>query len=221
MPLNNYQNVVQTSVNSCGAFALAAAMAEFNPNSLINGLDVNNLGLGYTLFNPAPFAQSLYQFTGNLLLDFATGQATYQYQSPAQDMNAPSALVVTALNLGVADNQIRVLYTAGGNTMFGAITVTNNGAGTNLLQTETALIAQTQVHVVGPTPYVLPANNEVHLLVVNNGTHWLALTNNEVYDPGTGFVGPYQSTVNPVTITYNNGGIVTQCSFTGIWIEFA
>jgi hypothetical protein len=221
MPLNNYQNVVQTSVNSCGAFALAAALTEVNPNGLINGLDVNNLGNGYSLFNPEPFAQCLYQFTGNLSLNFLTGQATYQYQSPAADMNSPSAIVTSAINFGVAANQIRVLYTTDGNNLFGAITVTNNGAGANLLQTETTLLAQANVNVVGPTPYVLPVNNQVHLLVVNNGTHWIALTKNAVYDPATGFVGAYQSAANPVTITYQNGGLVTVCNFTGIWIEFA
>ena len=222
MPLTRYQNVVQTTANSCGAFALAAALAHSNPESLIDCLDVNLVATGYTLFTPAPFAQSLYQFTGNLSLNFINAQATYQYQSPAQDMNAPSALVNTAINFGVAANRIRVFYTTGGNTLFGAIAVTNNGAGANLLATETTLLDEDNVIVNGPTPYALPVNPQVHLLVVNHGTHWIALTHDQVYDPATGFVGPYAPAGTPVnTINYHHGGAMTSYALSGVCIQFA
>lgn len=219
MPLNNYQGVIQTAATSCGAFALGAAIAEFHPAGLINALDVNNLGNGYTVFTPAPFSQSLYEFTGNLFINGQ--QATYRYQVPPQQMSSPSGMVMCALGRGIAAHRIAVRYTVAGNAMFGAIQVTNNGAAANLLLTETNLITQVNVNVQGPALYAPPAANQVHLLVVDNGMHWIVITQNQVYDSASGFVGAYQYNANPTTITYQHNGIVTQCDFSGIWIAFA
>ncbi len=235
MPFNNYNNIVQATPNSCGAFALAAALSDLLPIPL-SILDVANPNNRYTVANPASataFAEYIYSITGNLLLNpLAHPQtATYQYQVPVADMNPPSALVYVASSLGVNAANIFADYNNAAAALFQAFGVTNFPApNPNLLATEINIIGGPPAYgnPVGPMNYgTLPAANEVHLLLVGNADHWIAINQNQVYDPGTGFVGAYTTTpgvvtaANPLTaINYNNGAPQVQ-NFCGLWIAMS
>lgn len=215
-----YNGVQQTTANSCGAFALAAALVHLGRIDATYILNTADLAQGFNQRRSALLAEFIYQSTGNLLLDHANGDATYQYLNPVSDMNAPSALACKATEFGVT--HINSFYNNAAGLVFSAFQVTNAGAGVNLLDTEINLINPPRYgNVNGPVDYdELPAINEVHLLLVNNNDHWVVISNNQLYNPGDGFVGPY--TANhplPLTaISYNNGAD-QHLPFCGLWMS--
>lgn len=237
MSFNNFNGIVQAPANSCGAFSLAAALDSFGiaqQTHQANLLNTANLSTGYNQAGPAvsntgtptAFAQSIYQVTGNLLLNILGGTSTYRYLNPVSDMNSPSALVYIATLFGVPPNNIAVRYTNAGMQTFEALTVTNNGAGGNLLATEinllTAIDQGRGMIIAGPVNYNgIPNGNNVQIVLVNNGQHWIALNNNQLYDPGTGYVGAYQLVGNGANLSFNySQGVITHVNtFSGIWIE--
>lgn len=220
-----YNNVVQTTPNSCGAFALAAALAHVGQVQITDILNTANLAQGFNQPGPQSLAQHIYQVTGCLDLDMANLNATYQYQAPVADMNPPSALAYMAVRFGINPANLSTNYNNAAELAFNAIAVVNNGGQGNLFLTEQALInPPVYGNVTGPLDYnVLPAANEAHLLLVNNNTHWIVINNNQVYDPGTGYVGAY-TVNNPfplATITYTVGNLVNVFQFDGIWIKLS
>jgi hypothetical protein len=223
MPFANYNGVVQTTPNSCGAFALAAALDHIGVANIMNVLDTANLANGFTQPGPQAFAQSIYQVTGCLDIDFGALTATYQYQAPVADTNPPSALAYMAVQSGAAAGNVLIRYNNAAFVAFAAIAVLNAGGAGNLLATEINLInAPAFGNVVGPINYLaLPAPGEAHLLLVSGNTHWIAINNLEVYDPATGFVGPYvvNAPLPLVNLTYVMGGMPHPYVFDGVWIS--
>jgi len=237
MPFNNYNGVVQNTPNSCGAFALAAALSDLK-NLPLKRLDTNNIVNRYTIntITPANFATSIYEITGCLLLQgnplnpLPPPTATYQYLAPVQDMNPPSALAYVASKMGILPAHIFVYYNNQAAQMFQAYAVTNPGTVGNLLNNEINIIGTAPVYgnPVGPTDYIaLPGPNQVDLLLVGNYDHWVAINANQIYDPATGFVGAYITTPNligagnPLTqLSYNNGAI-HNTNFCGVWIRMS
>jgi hypothetical protein len=220
-----FNNVIQTSPNSCGAFALAAALSHLGRVQITNVLNTADLAQGFNQPGPQSLAQLIYQVTGNLDIDFANLNATYRYQAPVADTNPPSALAYMAVRFGVTAANITINYNNAAEQAFSAIAVVNNGGAGDLLNTEIALInSPTYGNVNGNVNYgVLPAANEAHLLLVNNNTHWIVITNNQVYDPGTGFVGAYvvNHPLPLTTLTYILNGIVEAFQFSGLWIKLS
>ncbi|HWK04463.1 MAG TPA: hypothetical protein VNS58_12570 [Puia sp.] len=231
MPFTNFNGIVQTTANSCGAFALAAAMDNFGmplPNQNANLLSTANLATGYSVAGPvvssaggaSAFAESIYPVTGNLLLDLTVPDATYQYLAPVSDMNSPSTLAYVASLFGFAPV---VYYDATGFATFNGVVVTNPTGQGNLFDTEVAIMATEAAITVTPSLggyTTLPAANQVHILLVDNN-HWIAINNTQLYDPATGYVGVYNvnAPLPLVTITYMHNGIVEDYDFSGIWIE--
>ena len=230
MPFNNFNGVTQTTANSCGAFALAAALNDLGYLVIppLDRLDTANLANRYNV--PSQTAASvaaalkLYQVSGNLVMNAAVPNATYQYQNPVADTNPPSALVFLAHQNGVPVASVMTSYDANAAAMFGAFAVTNVGAAGNLLVTETALILGPPAYggVVGPIAYPGPpaAPGTIHILSVNNGAHWIAINDTQVYDSGTGFVGAYVYNVGPpAQITYAPPGVPPVVhQLDGLWI---
>ncbi|EHQ24869.1 hypothetical protein [Mucilaginibacter paludis] len=235
MSFNAFINIAQPAgSNSCGAFALAALLQNFGlqqQNQQAYLLNTENMASGYTQpgpevsYNndPLAFAQSIYQVTGILNTD-ATN-AVYQYLNPVSDMNPPSALVYIATLFGYPPDRITVQYNNAGMNMFSSLHVTNAGAGGTLLNTEITLLAGINdagnMIIAGPVNYSnRPNNTQLQMILVDNGTHWIALNSTQLYDPGTGEVGSYTDPVD-------NGG-VWSCTcpgtnrtydFSGIWIQ--
>jgi hypothetical protein len=231
MPFTNYNGIQQTTANSCGAFALAAAMDNFGmplPNQNAHLLNTANLAQGFdqavsvvSNTGAAAFGDSIYEVTGNLLLDLTVPEATYQYTAPAvSDMNSPSTLAYVASLFGFAPV---VYYDATGFATFNGVPVTNPTGQGNLFDTEVAIMA-TQAAITVTASLggytTLPAANQVHILLVDNN-HWVAINNTQLYDPATGYVGVYNvnAPLPLVTITYMYNGIVEDYNFSGIWIE--
>lgn len=240
MSFNSFDNVVQTTTNSCGAFALAAALVNFDladqttQACLLNTADLKK---GYTASGPSvvysgaasAFAESIYQVTGNLLLGT---DATYEYDTPTNvNMNPPSALVYVATLFGHPPGTIAVKYTGAGMGLFEPLGVTNKGWGANLFATEInllSLIAGSSAMVIaGPMDYAGKPKTEgfVQIVLVNDGGHWLAISNNQLYNPGDGYVGNYQLAIDQdnVSFEYITGVEPDQKTnkyvFSGIWIE--
>ena len=226
MSFNAYNNVVQTTPNSCGAFALAAALSHLNHAQLTNKLNAADVSQGFSVPDPQGFAQSIYQVTGNLFIDFVHGNATYRYQAPVADMNPPSALAFMAVLHGVDPNNININYNQVADLAFNSINVLNNGGAGNLLDTETAIINIPPVlgNIHGPVNYdALPGPGKAHLLLVNNKQHWIVINDQHVYDPATGYVGGYvvNDPLPLTTLTYNFNHITEVCNFSGLWIELS
>lgn len=229
MPFNAYQGVQQTTDNSCGAFSLAAALVHLGSATIPNILNTGNLAQRYTAPGPEALAQRIYQTTGNLLLNLLAPAptATYQYEEPVGDYNPPSALAFVARQFGPAVHNIIVYYNNQAAGLLQNIQVTNVGAGADLLETEINLITTQPAYglVNGPVNYTQkPGPNEAHLLVVENLNHTIALNENEVYDPGYGYVGPYTLNNNgPLPLTQISftlpGGLVVKYDFSGVWIR--
>jgi hypothetical protein len=238
MSFANYNGVVQVGNNSCGAFALAAALSDLK-NLPLKRLDTLHVANRYSsnTTTPANFATSLYQITGCLLLQGnplpphnPPPSATYQYMNPVQNMNPPSALAYVACKNGVQPANIFVKYNNVASNLFQAYPVTNGGTIGSLLANEISIIGTAPIYgnPVGITDYIaLPGANQAHLLLVGNFDHWVALNANEIYDPATGFVGPYVTTPHPVNaqnpltrLTYNNGD-VHNLNFCGLWMEMS
>lgn len=227
-----YNGVQQTTANSCGAFALAAALSHtgYAPaDVLINELNTTNLANGFNQPGPRAFAQRLYQITGCLFIDFAPpAKATYQYQKPVADMNPPSALAYMASKMLVPVARLAIRYNNVAQAVFSNITVTNPGvpALNNLLQIETALIHNQYGTVAQASYSALPAANAAHLLLVSNNRHWIAINNTQLYDPATGYVGAFTTTppvlgpANLMTqLSYTMLGVTFNFDFNGIWIQ--
>lgn len=231
MAFTEYDGIQQTSVNSCGAFALAAGMTNFGVELLDQNahlLNTADLAQGFDQAvsaiscqgGAAAFGDSIYQVTGNLLLDLTAPSATYRYEAPVADMNSPSTIAYVAVLFGFAPV---VYYDNTGQGTFTAVPVTNLTGQGNLFDTEVAIMAtQGGITVTGsPDGYTnLPAADQVHLLLVNND-HWVAINDTQIYDPATGFVGAY--TVNDplplATISYMYEGVINDYGFSGIWIQ--
>ena len=231
MPFTHFNGIVQATDNSCGAFALAAAMDNFglalaNQNAQL--LNTNNLAQGFNqgvrVVSPgggaAAFGTSVYQVTGELNLDFTVPDATYQYTAPiVSDMNSPSALAYIANLFAFATT---VFYDQNGSDTFNAVQVTNPTGQGNLFDTEVALLQTLPNVVITPSLggyTALPAANQVHLLLVNN-EHWVAINNTQLYDSETGYVGAYNHNPLPlVTVSYMWLGAVKDYPFSGIWIQ--
>ena len=220
-----FNNVVQTTPNSCGAFALAAALVHLGQVQVTNVLNTADLAQGFNQPGPQSKGQFIYQVSGCLNLDFVNGNATYRYQAPVADMNPPSALAYMAVRNGITPGNITINYNNAAGLVFSAIAVVNNGGAGDLLNTEIALInSPAYGNVNGNVNYnALPGANEAHLLLVNNNTHWIVINNNQVYDPGTGYVGAYVAN-NPLplaTITYTLNDVAQVFQFNGLWIKLS
>ncbi len=217
-----YNGVQQSTNNSCGAFALAAALVHLNRATVPALLDAANLkSNGWGQLAPKNLALAIYQTTGclNINTGIVPRTATYQYANPVVNMNPPSALLYMAAKHGVKEANIS--YNAAAQAFFTATGVTNASAGgLNLLEMETDIIhTPFYANITAPVNYNrLPVANEVHLILVNNYSHWVVISNNELYNPGNGFVGAYTIN-NPFTnINYNNGAPQT-LQFSGMWIS--
>jgi hypothetical protein len=236
MSFNNFNGVMQGNNNKCGAYALAAALDHVRNNMTCprKQLNTNNISQGYSVVMATPFvtapaalAQGIYETTGNLTLNPVKNEATYAYANPVDGTNPPSALVYIASQFGLGRQQLLVCYTAAGKTIFENFTVTNAGADINLLATETDLITP-YGNVNGPLNYTaLPAANEAHLMLVNQADHWIVITNNQCYDPGSGTVGPY-TVNNPAVVAPTVQSPLTQINFdghvypfSGLWIRLS
>lgn len=231
MPFTNYNGIVQTTANSCGAFALAAAMDNFGvplPNQNANLLNTANLALGFNgpvsvvaNTGAAAFGNSIYQVTGNLALDMTVPSATYQYTAPAvSDMNSPSTIAYVASLFAFPPV---VFYNMAGQITFNAVPVTNPTGQGNLFDTEVAIMATVPAITVNHPAVnhlALPGPNQVHILLVNNN-HWIAINDTQLYDPGTGYVGAYNvnAPLPLATITYDWHGVLQVYNFSGIWIQ--
>jgi len=229
MSFANFSTIQQTSLNSCGAFALAAAMDNFGlalqkqTAKLLNTVDLaqgfNQADTVIDVGTPADFAGSIYQVTGNLLIDFIAMEATYQYTNPVSDMNSTSTIAYVANLFGFTTT---VFYDATGQTTFSFVQVPNVTGQGNLFATEVAIMGTVPITITASLAgySTLPAQNQVHILLVNNN-HWVAINDKQLYDPGTGYVGAY--TVNAplplATITYPYGGGIKDYPFSGIWIQ--
>jgi hypothetical protein len=234
MSFDIFNGIEQSTANSCGAYALAAALENFGlaqQTHQANLLNTANLATGYSQAGPAvsntegagAFAASIYQVTGNLLL---SNTAIYEYLVPVSDMNPPSALVYVATLFGYSPNHIAVRYTNAGMATFDALQVTNNGTGGSLLNTEIDLLTiinQNQgMIIVGPVNYNgIPDATHVQIVLVQNGQHWIAVNNAQLYDPGTGYVGAYQLVDNEgqLSFDYEMADVTHENDFSGIWIE--
>lgn len=229
MAFNAYHGVQQTTTNSCGAFALAAALTHLGSATLPDILNTGNLAQRYTAPGPAALAQRIYQITGNLLLNLLapTPTATYRYQAPVNDYNPPSALAFVARQFGLAVNNIIVYYNNNAAGILQHIQVTNVGAGTDLLATEIDLITTQPAYglVNGPVNYTQkPGPKEAHLVVVENLNHTIALNETELYDSAYGYVGPYTLNNNgPLPLTQISftlpSGPTVNYQFSGVWIK--
>ncbi|WP_315823808.1 hypothetical protein [Paraflavitalea speifideaquila] len=122
-----YNNVVQTTTNSCGAFALAAALTHLGKAQVANLLNTADLGQGFNLPGPQALAQKIYQVTGCLNLDMANLHANYRYQSPTSDRNPSAALAYMAVYYGVDPAHLYINYNNAGEQTFNAVQVVNNG----------------------------------------------------------------------------------------------
>src|SRR5689334_7499366 len=123
MSLQAYKNIKQTTDNSCGAFALAAALSHLGRAQIIGQLNTERISDGFHSPAPAAFAQRIYQITGCIVLGMT--EATYKYTAPVSNRNAPSAMAYMASQLGLQTNQIRVLYNNDAGRIFGSMKVNN------------------------------------------------------------------------------------------------
>ena len=236
MSFDNFDTIKQGAENSCGAFALAAALCNFvlvpqTQQALL--LNTANLATGYNqpghavsnTGSPTAFAESIYVITGNL--SFGIGVANYQYSELVSNINPPSALVYIATLFGFAPNRIAVRYTNAGMEMFQALAVTNTGTGGSLLNTEIGLLNGINNNqgmiIAGPMDYEnVPTAMQVQLILVNRGRHWLAINSTQLYDPGNGYVGPYvlaDEGAGQLSWNYKVGEETHENGFSGIWIE--
>lgn len=233
MPFTNYNGIQQADANSCGAYALGAAMDNFAialPDQTTHLLNTANLTAGFNgtaavvshAGGAAAFANGIYAVTGNLLLNFATFAATYQYTAPAvSDMNSPSTMAYLSSLFGFATT---VFYDQDGSNTFNGITVSNATGQGNLFDTEVAIMGTVPAITITASLAgysTLPTANQVHILLVDNN-HWIAINNTQVYDSATGFVGAYNAPLVPTLtlITYQPAiGPLQVYNFSGIWIQ--
>ncbi len=208
---------------SCGAYALTAALFQLNAKPPAQGITLHALDLaspahGY-IANPTAtltptqsatnFAQSLYSITGNLEINFpppGSTNGTAQYCAHTSKMfNAPSALVYAALQFGLQTVEIHA--TAAAQQIFSAI---QGNAGT-LWSSELQILHTLHVQpAIDQPPYAPPTDtNTVDLVLVDDGKHWVAVTwsgsKAEYYDPATGTEHDWPGTKTP----------------TGIWIRLS
>ena len=224
-----YNGVRQITINSCGAFSLAAALHHFGLTRLPRLLDTDNLSAGYTMPGAHAFAQDIYQITGNLFMDISNNAATYRYGIPVSDCNSFSALTYVASQFGLNAERIKVLYNHAAERSLHLLQVTNptgKGQKANLLQMEKDLITgPPYAKMAGPVDYIqLPKNGAAHLLIVSQFMHSIVINEKECYDPGTGYVGPYTTNIvsarRPLTeITYRHLGLPVHLPFSGFWME--
>ena len=214
-----YQNTTQQD-QSCGAYALAAALSQLGVapplhNITLHSLDANPVH-GY-IANPTEtltptqdqtaFAQALYQITGNLSITLpnATTHGTAHYGAHTTSMhNAPSALVYAAQQFGL--HTVEIHATPAGQHMFENIQC----GGVSLWNNEAQILNTLHVAPIMSPAYAPPTNtNTVDLVLVDDGEHWVAVTWSGTqavsYDSDTGTVQAWLGTKTP----------------TGIWIRLS
>ncbi|KDM89643.1 hypothetical protein [Photobacterium galatheae] len=206
----DYNNIQQSTENSCGAFAVNACLCQLqlNVKKSIKSLDEGNLVNGYTSTaqevdltansDKKKAAENTYKVTGNLTIDFPQHTATY-YAFNSSKQNAPSAMCKTAYEFnGQNGNKINLYYTTGASAIFSSVNQsTNQGFTNNLFDTEKSLIngINNNIQVTETSEYSVPTNSDVHLLLVQHtgGMHWFSVCADtkdtcNIYDPGTGTV---------------------------------
>lgn len=233
MSFNTYNKVIQSSANSCGAFALAAALTDLGcPNMPANipRLNTGNLALGYTVAPPFveshSFGDVIYQTTGCLCINDDNTTAVYKYTTPLVDTNPPSALAFVAIQCGIAPANVIVNITPDTQIQFTGITLEQQGAAGDLYNTECNLINPPTYGTLVPNATYThkPEPNECHLLLVNNAQHWIAINNTQVYDSATGFVGNYffNDDIEFTTLTYTlPDNEVVICNLSGLWLQLS
>ncbi|GAB6260489.1 hypothetical protein [Photobacterium sp. R1] len=206
----DYNNISQTTNNSCGAFAVNACICQLGltGKKSIKSLDSNNLANGYTSTaqevdlnadsNKTTAAENTYKVTGNLTIDFQQHTATY-YTFNSSQQNAPSAMCKVAYEFnGQNGKKINFYYTSAASETFSSINQSaNQGFKDNLFDTEKSLIngINNDIKVTEASDYAVPENSDVHLLLVQHpgGMHWLSvcvktLDTCNIYDPASGTV---------------------------------
>ncbi|MVT09003.1 hypothetical protein [Chitinophaga tropicalis] len=190
MSFERFQGVNQTSPNSCGAFALAAALEDMGLAEIPMALNTEVIVEGYTKPSPQAYAQRIYQITGNVMLGESV--AMYQYSSPAMHQNPPSALTCVAHRSGMEASCIRVSYNIAAQEYFSRLELQNISPWPNLFDAEVALISPQFGEVMGPVEYLsFPEKNQVHLLGVNDHKHWIVIGYDTCYDSASGTVCRY------------------------------
>ena len=235
MLFDSFSGIKQSSGNSSGAFALAACLHNAATDTRVipaRLLDTDNISDGYCgeeifiTYDPAnlsAFAESIYQVTGCLQLDLS---ATYKYNNPVNNRNPPSALAHVAIAFGYSLRQIAVCYNNHGGKIYGQTEVDNLVEKKSLLSTEIGLlisIGQYVMVIVGPIDYQPPHFPEqVQLVVANSGSHWLAVSETQLYNPATGYVGSYEFTrenQQEFFVYHEEGKEEQKIEFSGVWIQ--
>lgn len=199
-----YSGITQPELSQkCGAYALAAALNQlriFTPNTMINPvvlnkIDTNNPAHGYAggasitvadQLGSIQFADKLYGVTGCLNLNRQDASAMYvDAPDDNKTQNPASALVYVAKQFGVQN--IVISYTESLRNTFQQINVLNpNSAGDTLFTVEEQIITRLgyQSRLVTNSEYRYPTKaNEVDIVLVNEGTHWVAITWAGLADP--------------------------------------
>lgn len=187
--------------NECGAYALTAcllALAKAPGQSTRLSYPVPGMGWSRTADVPAsavnstshadPCAQKIYAITGM----FNISNNAYE-QHLTSGLNPVSALAWVARTLGCAVSvwvnttaftQLQVVYP--------------------LEKCMTAKVLGAEPTISGTAP--LLGSNEVRLVLVENGAHWIAQASNGYYDPASGLItatmpGSYTSTGCYITLS--------------------
>jgi hypothetical protein len=200
---SDFSGIAQPELSKeCGAYALAAALNQlriFTPNTTISPvvlgrIDTNNPCHGYggpsitveNHLNANQFASTLYGVTGNLILNLPGGAATYvNTPNSSITQNPASALIYVARKFGVRN--IVISYTESLRDTFQQIHVTNeNSTDDKLFLVEERIITSLgyQSRIVTNSEYLYPTSaNEVDIVLVNGGTHWVAITWESIVSP--------------------------------------
>lgn len=205
----------------CGAYVLAAALNQlriYRPNTAINPvglskIDTNNPSNGYTAnasitvqnqLNPIQFANTLYTVTGSLNLNQDSTAEYVNNPNVERTQNPVSALVYVAKKFGVPS--IVVSYTESLRDTFQQFDVTNQGsAGDNLFMVEEQIVTALgyRSRLVTNSEYLYPTSaNQVDIVLVNGGAHWVAITWEGAVNPDI------LSGHNLTTAPRNTGGVV-------------
>lgn len=204
----------QSAPDACGAFALGAALMGAGEEQHAHTLDIANLQNGYIAEEPiairpanhTTFSEDIYRVTGNL--DPQGNPASYV---AGGFRNSPSALVYVASLFGYGADHITVFHTDTEVIQgFQLLPVANPGAVGSLFLTEVNLIDDRATVDSGPGDnYTPPQENNIHIVLVDEGNHWIAVNQTHMYDPANANPGNIQ----PINIEEING------RFSGLWIE--
>lgn len=213
-----WRGVVQDGPESCGAFALGAVLDHVGAPAAIPimRLDMAMPVPSYrdpAAPNPLPRTPAnLYRATG-VLHFIGAGRAAYVPAEPVSGRNAPSAIVSLACAAGCPTTVSISLDTT---RRFLAVQV--DGFHQNLFALESAMIGRLGVQIHEGVPWSpVDGGGPARLVLVNDADHWVAVTDAELYDPGTGRVGPYafRGGPGPGEIAFDG----TSMPFAGLWID--